>query len=110
MNTLITLSILCFTLALCHGFCFRERPKLEFKDGKFVIPNTCVDKYDGTEHLVGSAWNTGECMKCECTKGGMSCCSRYGGIAKVEGCEAVRDPETCTYKFFKNNDPSKPCF
>ncbi|XP_034974748.1 small serum protein 2-like [Zootoca vivipara] len=74
-----------------------------------LVPGECTDSYDGSKHPSGSAWNTSECMSCECNHGTMSCCSRYVAIAHLEGCTSYLDKETCTYKSRKINDPSKPC-
>ncbi|XP_062995295.1 small serum protein 2-like [Elgaria multicarinata webbii] len=109
MRALFSLAVLCFTLASCHGFCTHDLLKVAFKDGKLVKPDGCVDKTDGSKHPFGSTWNSADCMECECHKSGMSCCSRYGGIAVVEGCKGVIDKETCKYKFYKIDAPSEPC-
>ncbi|XP_061448700.1 small serum protein 5-like [Rhineura floridana] len=111
MKILLSVTVLSFTLALCHGACFSVKHKVEIKDGEPVFPTECTDLYDGSKHPFGSAWNTAKCLTCRCYENGsgMSCCDRYGGVAVVEGCVTVKDPETCQYKFHKKGDPSKPC-
>ncbi|XP_053125866.1 small serum protein 5-like [Hemicordylus capensis] len=110
MKVLLNLTVLCITWALCHGFCFYSSLRAEFKNGKFVAATECTDPYDKTKHPFGSTWNTEHCMKCDCSTDNISCCSRYGGIVNVQGCNTVRDPDTCTYKFFDSNNPEKPCW
>ncbi|XP_061448675.1 small serum protein 5-like isoform X1 [Rhineura floridana] len=109
MKDLLSLTVLSFSLALCYGFCFRDLHKVKVKNGELLRPNGCTDIYDGSEHPFGSAWNTAECMRCKCKKKGMECCARYGGLVEAEGCKAVIDPETCSYKFYKLDDPSTLC-
>ncbi|XP_060107828.1 small serum protein 5-like [Heteronotia binoei] len=110
MKVLLILTVSCITLTLCHGACFLRTPELVMQDGKFVDPNGCIDPYDKSKHNLESEWNTANCQRCECnSKGELQCCSRYGGIAVAEGCKAVADPDTCTYKFYKADDPSTPC-
>ncbi|XP_054854518.1 small serum protein 5-like [Eublepharis macularius] len=110
MKVLPILTVLCITLALCHGACLVAPPQLTIKDGKIVDPDGCVDPFDGSKHPFQSEWNTENCHICYCdSKGEVQCCSRYGSIAVAEGCKAVVDPETCTYKFYKADDPSTPC-
>ncbi|XP_077161829.1 small serum protein 5-like [Paroedura picta] len=109
MKVLMILTISCITLALCHGACFVQKPEVDLT-GNLVDPGNCTDLYDNSKHPFGSEWNTAKCQSCSCNNNGeMTCCDRYGGIAVVEGCEAVVDPETCTYKFYKTGDPSVPC-
>nr|XP_060643360.1 small serum protein 5-like [Anolis sagrei ordinatus] len=72
-------------------------------------PNVCTDLYDGKKHPIGSHWNTAHCKECWCSDDGMQCCDRFGGIAVMEGCISVVDPETCKYKFYKEDDPSTLC-
>ncbi|XP_042331655.1 small serum protein 2-like [Sceloporus undulatus] len=103
MKVLLVLSILSFSLALCHAACF-------FNPLEKEANGVCTDLYDGTKHPIGSEWNTADCLQCWCRDNGMECCHRYGGVVSVEGCTAVVDPETCKYKFYKNDDPSKPCY
>ncbi|XP_077161979.1 small serum protein 5-like [Paroedura picta] len=110
MKVLLTVAISCITLSLCHGACFVQKPKVEMIKGKLVIVHACIDPYDNSKYAPGSKWNTENCLRCSCNNNGeMTCCDRYGGIAVVEGCEAVADPETCMYKFYKTDDPSVPC-
>ncbi|XP_066495740.1 beta-microseminoprotein [Tiliqua scincoides] len=108
-NVLLSLTVLSLSLAFCHGFCFRVLPKAEWIDGKFVLPDSCVDVYDQKKHPLGSTWNTDHCMTCDCTRHGMQCCTRSGGIAVAPGCEAVVDETTCEYRFHMPGDPSTPC-
>ncbi|XP_060107138.1 small serum protein 2-like isoform X2 [Heteronotia binoei] len=70
----------------------------------------CIDPYNGSKQAFGSKWNTSECMTCSCDHEGLGCCTRYGGVAFVPGCKATVDKEAHEYKFYKANDPSKPCF
>ncbi|KAL8174030.1 UNVERIFIED_CONTAM: hypothetical protein K2H54_036987 [Gekko kuhli] len=110
MKVLLILTVSCITLALCHGSCFHTAPELVLKDGVVVNPGSCIDPYDMSKHALGSEWNTAECKSCRCNSNGMlQCCSRYGGTAVVEGCKALADPETCTFKFYKADDLSTPC-
>ncbi|XP_053125806.1 uncharacterized protein LOC128333819 [Hemicordylus capensis] len=109
-KVLLNLTVLCITWALCHGFCIRYGHRAEFINGKTVAPTECTDPYDKTKHPFGSTWNTEHCMRCDCSTSGMGCCSRYGGIVDVPGCTPVRDPDTCTYKFFDSNNPQNPCW
>ncbi|XP_062817321.1 small serum protein 2-like [Anolis carolinensis] len=109
MNALFRLGVLCVVLAVCHGACFRSLHELVIEDGKLVEP-VCVDVYDMSKHPIGDSWNTAQCMECHCGTDEMECCTRYGGIADMPGCKAVVDETTCKYKFYKKNDPSKPCF
>ncbi|XP_026570973.1 beta-microseminoprotein [Pseudonaja textilis] len=109
MRVFFSLIVFSFMLATCQAACFMEAFEPYFMNGKEVWPNKCVDRYDGKEHPIGSKWNTDDCLECECLKVGMSCCHRYGGIAKVEGCKAVINPKTCKYEFYRLDDPSKRC-
>nr|XP_056716060.1 small serum protein 5-like [Euleptes europaea] len=109
-KALLILTVLCITLTLCHGSCFWDEPQAVIKDGKVLDPDSCTDPYDGSKHALGSAWNTAKCFGCSCSsKGVLHCCTRYGGPAVMEGCKGVVDLETCTYKFYKVDDPSTPC-
>ncbi|XP_060539509.1 small serum protein 2-like [Pantherophis guttatus] len=76
---------------------------------KEVRPSTCLDSHDGTKHLIGSTWNTANCLRCGCDKDGMDCCHRYGGLASVEGCTTVINPETCEHEHYRLDDPSQRC-
>ncbi|XP_048369010.1 small serum protein 5-like isoform X1 [Sphaerodactylus townsendi] len=106
----LILTISYITLAMCHGACFQSAPELAIKDGQLVKPDSCVDPQDESKHALGSSWNSTNCMGCNCNdEGEVQCCSRYGGLAVVEGCKGVVDPETCEYKFYKADDPSAPC-
>nr|XP_060643166.1 small serum protein 5-like [Anolis sagrei ordinatus] len=109
MNVLFRLGVLCIVVAVCHGYCFRDVHKAVIKDGK-LEELVCTDVYDGSKHPVGDSWNTAECMECNCYTSGMQCCARYGGVAHVQGCVAVVDETTCKYKFYKEANPSEPCF
>ncbi|XP_048369553.1 small serum protein 2-like [Sphaerodactylus townsendi] len=110
MKVLLSLSLLCLTLALCHTYCFTRPAKLEFINGVMMLPRDCIDSYDGSKHSSGSRWNSANCLECSCRGGEMSCCSRYGGTASSPGCKAVVNPETCEYEFYRIDDPSEPCF
>ncbi|KAH0623082.1 hypothetical protein JD844_031011 [Phrynosoma platyrhinos] len=110
MNALFCLSVICAALAVCHGSCFMEKHEAVIKNGQLVVPKMCVDKYDGSKHPIGKRWNTADCMECDCDATGMQCCTRYSGLAHIEGCTGKVDKKTCQYKYFKADDPSKPCF
>ncbi|XP_033012608.1 small serum protein 2-like [Lacerta agilis] len=100
MKVLLSVIVICFSLALCNGMCSID-PN--------VTPSGCVDEFDGKKHPFWTTWNTAECMECHCHPRGMRCCARYGGIVHIEGCTAVVDPQTCEYRYHKQDDPSKPC-
>nr|XP_034974749.1 small serum protein 5-like [Zootoca vivipara] len=106
---LLSLTVLCFSLASCCGFCFQEVHKIRVRNGELLRPSECADIYDGSKHPLGTAWNTAECMRCKCKEEGMECCARYGGILDVVGCKAVIDPVTCQYKLYKLDDPTTLC-
>uniref|UniRef100_A0A8C5S927 Beta-microseminoprotein n=1 Tax=Laticauda laticaudata TaxID=8630 RepID=A0A8C5S927_LATLA len=96
-------------LATCQAACFRTAFEPYFINGKAVWPDKCVDPYDGKVHPIGSKWNTDDCLECKCDKEGMSCCHRYGGVVKMEGCKTVINPKTCKHEFYRLDDPSKRC-
>ncbi|XP_061448716.1 small serum protein 2-like [Rhineura floridana] len=101
MKVIVSLAVFCISLALCDGACFMSTS---------VTPDGCTDTYDGKKHPFGSAWNTAECMRCECSRNTMQCCSRYGGVVEPPpGCRAVVDFQACKYVLHKEGDPSKPC-
>ncbi|XP_067326707.1 small serum protein 5-like [Anolis sagrei] len=106
MKLLLILVVLSFSLTLCYAACFLAPFETEGKEEK---PNVCTDLYDGKKHPIGSHWNTAHCQECWCSDDGMQCCDRFGGIAVMEGCISVVDPETCKYKFYKEDDPSTLC-
>ncbi|XP_062817320.1 small serum protein 5-like [Anolis carolinensis] len=106
MKLLLILAVSSFSLALCHAACFVAPIETEGKEGK---PNVCTDVYDAKTYPIGSQWNTAHCKECWCSDNGMVCCDRFGGIAVMEGCISVVDPETCKYKFYKEDDPSTLC-
>ncbi|XP_054853149.1 small serum protein 2-like [Eublepharis macularius] len=103
MKILLSLIILCTLVALSYGECFLKHLQPGTQDG-------CIDPYDKSEHPFGSKWNTAKCMECSCNPDILQCCTTYGGVVSVPGCAAVVDPKTCKYKFYKADDPSKPCF
>nr|XP_020636062.1 small serum protein 2-like [Pogona vitticeps] len=107
MRFCLSLTLLCISMALCDGACLYDLFEGDKENAK---RNGCVDPYDGKKHLFGSTWNTDGCLRCECSEARMTCCTRYGGPVIVEGCTAIVDRETCEYKFYKEDDPSKPCF
>ncbi|XP_058050813.1 small serum protein 5-like [Ahaetulla prasina] len=109
MKAFFCLIIFSLMLAACQGACFGSNFKAEFKDGKEVRPNTCVDIYDKSKHLIGSTWNTAHCFRCECGRNGLSCCHRYGGIGVVQGCKRVINPVTCEQEYYRLDDPSQRC-
>ncbi|KAJ6653145.1 hypothetical protein lerEdw1_010107 [Lerista edwardsae] len=110
MKVLLSLTVLCLTLALAQGACFHSLLKAELnEDGKLVMPDGCTDPYDKTMHPFGSAWDTAECMHCDCAKDGLQCCTRYGGVVSVPGCKAVLDEEACKYVLYKEDDPTALC-
>nr|XP_056716895.1 small serum protein 2-like [Euleptes europaea] len=79
------------------------------RNGVLVPQNGCFDPYDGRRHPLGSQWNTDHCMRCDCSGDRMECCTRYGGIAHMEGCKGSVNPETCEYEFYRIDNPSEPC-
>ncbi|XP_007445193.2 small serum protein 5-like, partial [Python bivittatus] len=89
MRVFFSLIIFSFILATCQGACMLDPFKVKFEDGKVVKPNTCVDPFDRTRHLLGSTWNTAHCLRCECHRDGMSCCTRPAGIEGRAGCKGV---------------------
>ncbi|KAG8141210.1 hypothetical protein E2320_006864 [Naja naja] len=109
MKVFFSLIIFSLILATCQGACFTWGFEAEIKDGKPVVPHTCLDRNDQREHLFGSTWNTADCLRCSCSKYGMHCCHRYGGISGVEGCTSVVNPMTCEYEHYKIDDPSQRC-
>nr|BBV14778.1 small serum protein-6 [Protobothrops flavoviridis] len=109
MRVFFSLVIVSFMLVTCQGACFFDPFKPQLIDGKEVWPTKCVDPYDKENHPIGSEWNTANCMECECLKTGLSCCHRYGGTAKMEGCKTVINPITCKHEFYRLDDPSKRC-
>ncbi|XP_060107766.1 small serum protein 5-like [Heteronotia binoei] len=110
MKFLLSLSVLCITLALCQAACFIKLPKAEMRNGVLVPQTLCTDPYDGTQHLLGSKWNTAHCLECSCHSGEMTCCHRYGGIAIApNGCDARVNPDTCQYEMYRIDNPSEPC-
>ncbi|XP_070621232.1 small serum protein 2-like [Erythrolamprus reginae] len=109
MRVFFSLFILSVMLATCEGACFSNPFKPQFINGKAVWPTKCVDPHDKKEHPIGSAWNTADCLRCNCKKDGLSCCHRYGGIAVKQGCKTVINPKTCKHEFYRLDDPSKRC-
>nr|BBV14782.1 small serum protein-5g [Ophiophagus hannah] len=109
MKVFFSLVIFSLMLATCQGGCFGVFLKVEIKDGKPVMPNFCLDTYDGRKHLIGSTWNTAHCFSCSCRRNELSCCHRYGGIGVVQGCKAVVNPVTCEYEYYRLDDPSQRC-
>nr|XP_042715208.1 small serum protein 5-like [Chrysemys picta bellii] len=110
MKTLLCLTVLSASLAVCHGAWFLMNNKVQIKEGELVFPQTCLDPLDKSEHPVGATWNSRHCLRCTCEGMTMSCCTRNGGVVKApEGCEATIDEELCEYKFHKKNDPFAPC-
>nr|XP_020649239.1 small serum protein 5-like [Pogona vitticeps] len=107
MKVLLSLMALCITLGLCHGACFLARNTVAFVDGKMMLPDGCTDLYDGTKHPFGDVWNSSRCMRCSCGRTEMQCCTR--GVEVREGCRSILDMETCSYKFYKIDDPTTPC-
>ncbi|XP_060539287.1 small serum protein 4-like [Pantherophis guttatus] len=95
MRVFICLSIFSFMLATCQEECFSDHLRPRLKDGKGVKPNTCVDRYDGKTHPIGSSWSTADCFVCECSRDGMRCCERERGIVLVERCKKGENPESC---------------
>ncbi|XP_062995322.1 small serum protein 5-like [Elgaria multicarinata webbii] len=109
MKAFLILTAFCITLGLCHGACTHQLPRAQLVDGVLVAPDYCVDSSDGSRHPIGSLWDSAHCWRCSCGKGGMNCCTRYGGIHHMEGCTGIVDMETCDYVFYRNDDPTKPC-
>uniref|UniRef100_A0A8C3RZF3 Beta-microseminoprotein n=1 Tax=Chelydra serpentina TaxID=8475 RepID=A0A8C3RZF3_CHESE len=108
MKTLFCLTVLCASLAVCHGACYLMNNDAQIKEGELV--RGCVDHFDKSEHPIGATWNSHQCLSCTCEETTISCCTRYGGVVKApEGCEAILDEEQCEYKIHKKNDPSAPC-
>uniref|UniRef100_A0A8C6VQ10 Beta-microseminoprotein n=1 Tax=Naja naja TaxID=35670 RepID=A0A8C6VQ10_NAJNA len=97
----------CCSLCFLSAKSFLGLPRSQ--DGKPVVPSTCLDSHDQREHLIGSTWNTADCLSCECGKDGLHCCHRYGGIADVQGCTSVVNPMTCKYEHYRIDDPSQRC-
>nr|XP_016854252.1 PREDICTED: small serum protein 2-like [Anolis carolinensis] len=79
------------------------------KNGKLVAPEGCVDPYNGEKHELGEAWNTIDCLKCECGKEEVECCLRYPAVTSFPGCAVTLDSEKCSYLVHEIGDPSKPC-
>uniref|UniRef100_A0A8C6VMS6 Uncharacterized protein n=1 Tax=Naja naja TaxID=35670 RepID=A0A8C6VMS6_NAJNA len=109
MKVFFSLIIFSLILATCQGACFTWGFEAEIKDGKLVMPSTCVDGHDQRQHLIGSTWNTAGCLRCECRRDEMSCCHRFGDIGKVQGCTSVVNPVTCEYEHYRIDDPSQRC-
>ncbi|XP_054854069.1 small serum protein 2-like [Eublepharis macularius] len=110
MKVLLPLTVSCITLALCQAACFLTLPTLEIRNGAMVPQDGCIDAYDKKKYPFESEWNTAHCLRCSCRVTGMECCTRFGGIADVQGCNGVVDFETCTYKFYSLDNPEEPCF
>ncbi|XP_034261414.1 small serum protein 5-like [Pantherophis guttatus] len=79
MKVFFSLIIFSLMLATCQGACLRIPFQAEFENGKPVRPNTCLDRLDGRKHLIGSTWNTANCLRCSCSKYGLGCCQRFVG-------------------------------
>uniref|UniRef100_A0A8C6VGH8 Uncharacterized protein n=1 Tax=Naja naja TaxID=35670 RepID=A0A8C6VGH8_NAJNA len=80
MKAFFILIFYSFILATCQEKCYGNIPLPEFKDGKEVRPDTCVDIHDQREHLIGSTWSDDNGYRCVCTKLGSNCCKRWGKI------------------------------
>ncbi|XP_077161830.1 small serum protein 2-like [Paroedura picta] len=105
MKVILSLSVFGITLALCQAACFHGG--IEMIAGGLIA--FCTDPFDGRKHPDGSDWNTEHCIHCQC-RAGLSCCTRYGGIAKTTaGCEVYINPETCQYEFYYTDNPFKRC-
>ncbi|XP_025032603.1 small serum protein 5-like isoform X2 [Python bivittatus] len=104
---LLSLTVFCTIFSLCYGSCGRQLLHPKIVNGKKVME--CTDFSDRSVHPVGSTWNSENCMQCSCGWKEMVCCSRYGGISVMQGCITKEDPETCTYKYYRIDDPSVPC-
>uniref|UniRef100_A0A8D0C6G6 Uncharacterized protein n=1 Tax=Salvator merianae TaxID=96440 RepID=A0A8D0C6G6_SALMN len=109
MKVLLGLMALLFIVDFCWGACFIAKHEAVIKNGKLAFSKECTDEHDGTKYSIGSVWNTTKCMRCECHENEMECCTRYGGTTKKKDCKTVLDEETCEYKFYRLDDPSKPC-
>ncbi|XP_060107765.1 small serum protein 2-like [Heteronotia binoei] len=111
MNVLLSLSVLCITLALCQAACFTVPPKVDIRNGVLVTQSRCKDLYNRQNYQSGSEWNTAHCLRCSCHGGTMECCNRFGGVAHPPpGCKALVNPKTCRYEFYRIKAPSKSCF
>nr|BAK64382.1 small serum protein [Laticauda semifasciata] len=108
MKVFFSLIIFSLMLAACQGACFSGPFEVEIKDGK-PVSKTCLDIYDGRKHLIGSTWNTAHCFRCKCSKNGLHCCHRYGGIGVVQGCKTVINPMTCELEYYRLDDPFRRC-
>ncbi|XP_061448715.1 small serum protein 5-like [Rhineura floridana] len=105
---LLSLTILCIALGLCHGECYTKQHKAQIVDDQIVLPDGCTDLSDGGKHAFGTVWNSAKCFRCSCDEGGMHCCTRYG-VVHYPGCKGVINPETCEYDFYRIDNPSERC-
>ncbi|XP_070621404.1 small serum protein 5-like [Erythrolamprus reginae] len=109
MKIFLSLILFSLMLATCQGACMVIPNEAEFIDGKLVVPETCTDRYDGRKHLLGSTWNTAQCLRCSCSEHGYGCCHRHGGTRGVEGCNTVLNRATCEYEHYRLDNPTQRC-
>ncbi|KAM7154277.1 small serum protein 5-like isoform 2-T2 [Macrochelys suwanniensis] len=73
MKTLFCLTVLCASLAVCHGACYLMNNDAQIKEGELV--RGCVDHFDKSEHPIGATWNSHQCLSCTCEETTISCCT-----------------------------------
>uniref|UniRef100_A0A8D0DNS8 Uncharacterized protein n=1 Tax=Salvator merianae TaxID=96440 RepID=A0A8D0DNS8_SALMN len=109
MKVLLGLTVLLIAVDFSCGGCFSVLRTSKIINGVVVIPDYCTDIYDGGRHEPRSVWNTKHCLGCSCGTKTMRCCTRYGRDPQLRGCKTVLDEEECVYKFYRLDDPTKPC-
>ncbi|NXQ35378.1 MSMB protein, partial [Alaudala cheleensis] len=66
---------------------------------------------NGKLYPFGRIERTEDCLKCDCGKDGMDCCSLYFTFRAydTENCKVVFNKKRCNYDLVQKDDPSKEC-
>ncbi|XP_032084844.1 small serum protein 5-like [Thamnophis elegans] len=106
MKVFFSLILFSLVLAACHA-CYLVSFEYMAKKAENMPPNTCVDAFDGTFHLLGSTWIAEDCFQCHCKNNGMFCCHR--NFREIPFCKVVVNRETCQPEYYRLDDPSQRC-
>ncbi|KAJ6650739.1 hypothetical protein lerEdw1_004197 [Lerista edwardsae] len=110
MKVLLSLTVLCLSLAFCGGFCLYKQLRVRIRDGQLLEPKGCTDHYDKIFHPFGSVWNSSLCLRCDCQKHRLRCCTRYTDVGSTLECTPIVNSETCTVNLYEKDDPTMLCF
>ncbi|XP_053547579.1 beta-microseminoprotein-like [Bombina bombina] len=97
-----------FLVILCNASCVNDKRLRAARPGP--SDNSCLDT-EGKSHAYKSTWETSDCMKCNCTETGITCCTkmRRPVLFNPDDCEAVLNKTSCTYQLRRKDNPSESC-